>query len=44
VKDERLYDPSPVPLDYSGGSFRTRDDYLLYKENGSLMLLAEVQK
>jgi SAM-dependent methyltransferase len=44
VKDERIYDPSPVPLDYSGGSFRTRDDYLLYKENGSLMLVAEVRK
>ncbi|HEX6729870.1 MAG TPA: class I SAM-dependent methyltransferase [Pyrinomonadaceae bacterium] len=44
VKDERIYDPNPVPLDYSGGSFRTRDDYLLYKENGSLMLVAEVQK
>ena len=44
VKDERIYDPNPVPLDYSGGSFKTRDDYLLYKENGSLMLVAEVQK
>lgn len=44
VKDERIYDPSPVSLDYSGGSFRTRDDYLLYKANGSLMLVAEVRK
>jgi SAM-dependent methyltransferase len=44
VKDERLYDPTPVPEEYSGGSFKTREDYLLYKENGSLMLVAEVQK
>lgn len=38
VRDLRLYDPKPVPDDYSGGSFKTRDDYVLYKENGSLML------
>jgi arsenite methyltransferase len=44
VKDERVYDPTPVPLDYSGGSFNTREDYLSYKENGSLMLVGEVRK
>jgi SAM-dependent methyltransferase len=44
VKDERVYDPAPVPADYSGGSFKTREDYLRYKENGSLMLVAEVRK
>ena len=44
VVDERLYDPRPVPEDYSSGSFKSRDDYLLYKENGSLMLTAEVRK
>jgi SAM-dependent methyltransferase len=44
VQDERLYDPRPVPEDYSGGSFATREDYLLYKQNGSLMLTAEVRK
>ena len=44
VKDERLYDPTPVPDNYSGGSFNSREDYLKYKENGSLMLLAEVRK
>lgn len=44
VKDERIYDPTPVPTDYSGGSFKTREDYLLYKENGSLLLVAEVRK
>ncbi|HEV2914015.1 MAG TPA: class I SAM-dependent methyltransferase [Pyrinomonadaceae bacterium] len=38
VLDERLIDPTPVPEGYTGGSFKTRDDYLLYKESGSLML------
>src|SRR6266496_3246709 len=32
VRDERLHDPTPVPENYSGGSFKTRDDYVLYKE------------
>jgi hypothetical protein len=44
VKDERLYDPSPVPENYSGGSFKTRDDLLQYKAHGSLMLTGEVRK
>ena len=44
VKDERLYDPTPVPDKYFGGSFSSREDYLKYKENGSLMLVAEVRK
>jgi ubiquinone/menaquinone biosynthesis C-methylase UbiE len=38
VRDQRLYDPAPIPNDYSGGSFKTREDYLKYKESGSLML------
>jgi SAM-dependent methyltransferase len=41
---ERLYDPTPVPDDYSSGSFKTREDYVLYKKNGSLMLTGEVRK
>ena len=44
VKDRRLYDSTPVPENYSGGSFKTREDYVLYKQNGSLMLTAEVRK
>jgi hypothetical protein len=44
VKDSRLFDPTPVPENYSGGSFKTREDYILYKQNGSLMLTAEVRK
>ena len=44
IVDERLHDPTPVPDDYAGGSFATREDYVRYKENGSLMLSAEVRK
>jgi SAM-dependent methyltransferase len=42
VSDSRLYDPKPIPDDYSGGSFKTRADYVSYKEAGSLMLSGEV--
>lgn len=43
VLDERLYDPTPVPFEYTGGSFQTREDYLRYKEIGSLMLSGRVK-
>lgn len=42
VSDRRLYDPAPVPADYNGGSFKTREDYVTYKESGSLMMSGEV--
>jgi SAM-dependent methyltransferase len=44
VIDERLFDPTPVPDDYAGGSFKTREDFVRYRANGSLMLSAEVSK
>ena len=44
IVDGRVHDPTPVPEDYAGGSFATREDYVRYKENGSLMLSAEVRK
>jgi SAM-dependent methyltransferase len=44
VKDTRLIDPTPVPENYSGSSFKSRQDYVEYKENGSLMLIAEARK
>ncbi|MEP6569247.1 MAG: class I SAM-dependent methyltransferase [Acidobacteriota bacterium] len=43
VTDRRLYDPAPIPADYTGGSFKTRADYVTYKESGSLMVSGEVQ-
>jgi arsenite methyltransferase len=38
VQAERVYDPTPVPEDYGGGSFKSRQDFIRYRENGSLML------
>jgi arsenite methyltransferase len=43
VRDQRLYDPTPVPETYSGGSFKTREDLVKYREAGSLMLSGEVK-
>jgi ubiquinone/menaquinone biosynthesis C-methylase UbiE len=44
VLDQRLYDPTPVPENYTGGSFKTREDYVDYKAAGSLMLSGEAMK
>lgn len=41
VSDRRLYDPTPVPEDYIGGSFETREDLVNYKNAGSLMVRGE---
>lgn len=38
VRDQRLFDPTPVPEDYCGGSFASREVYLTYKQTGSLMM------
>jgi arsenite methyltransferase len=42
VRDQRIYDPRPVPDDYTGGSFASREDFLEYRREGSLMILGEV--
>ena len=42
VQDERLWDPTPVPEIYTGTSFKTREDLVEYRRNGSLMLSAKV--
>lgn len=42
VHDQRLYDPTPVPEDYTGGSFKTREDFLEYRKAGSLLITGEV--
>lgn len=38
VRDERILDPRPVPDDYTSGSFKSRADYLKYREAGSLVI------
>ena len=41
IRDERLVDPRPVPDDYTSGSFKTREDFVSYREAGSLMMSGE---
>lgn len=43
VRDLRLIDPTPVPEVYTGTTFKTRDDFVQYRQNGSLMLTAQAQ-
>jgi ubiquinone/menaquinone biosynthesis C-methylase UbiE len=42
VRDERVIDPTPVPEDYTGTTFKSRDDFVQYRKNGSLMISAVV--
>lgn len=44
VRHERLLDPTPVPEIYNGTTFKTREDFVLYRQHGSLMLTAEVSR
>ena len=44
IRDERLIDPTPIPENYSGGSFKSREDLVSYKEEGSLMISGEAAK
>jgi ubiquinone/menaquinone biosynthesis C-methylase UbiE len=41
VRDQRLFDPTPVPENYTGSSFKSREDYEEYKRAGSLMVSGE---
>ena len=41
IRDQRLFDPRPVPDDYTGSSFKSREDYEEYRRTGSLMLTGE---
>lgn len=42
IRDERLFDPTPIPENYTGSSFKSREDYEEYKRAGSLMMRGEV--
>lgn len=44
VQDQRIIDPRPVPDDYTGGSFKSREDFEAYRRAGSLMMSGEVRK
>jgi len=42
IRDERLFDPTPIPANYTGSSFKSRQEYESYKRTGSLMISGEV--
>ena len=44
VQDQRIIDPRPVPDDYTGGSFKSREDFEAYRRAGSLMMSGEAKK
>ena len=44
IRDERIIDPTPVPGDYAGGSFKSRADFVAYRQAGSLMITGEVSR
>lgn len=44
VRDNRLKDPTPVPENYSSGSFKSRKDLVEYREAGSLMMSGAVPR
>lgn len=41
IRDQRLFDPTPIPANYTGSSFKSREDYEEYKRAGSLMISGE---
>ena len=43
VHDQRLLDPTPVPENYSGGSFNSREDLVEYRKQGSLVVTGRRQ-
>ena len=42
IRDQRLFDPTPIPENYTGSSFKSREEYEKYKHAGSLMVSGEV--
>ena len=44
IRDERVLDPRPVPDDYTGGSFKSREDFESYRAEGSLMISGQATK
>src|SRR5258707_3711926 len=44
IRDQRVFDPTPIPDDYVSGSFKSRKDFEAYRPAGSLMVSGEVPK
>lgn len=44
IEAARILDPTPLPEDYTGTSFKSREDYFQYRAAGSLMLSGRAEK
>jgi arsenite methyltransferase len=44
IRDQRLFDPTPISGKYTGSSFKSQEEYEDYKRTGSLMITGEVSK
>jgi len=44
VTSSRLYDPSPLPAQYTGSSFKSHEDFVKYRQAGSLLIRGEAGK
>jgi SAM-dependent methyltransferase len=44
IRDQRLFDPTPIPDNYTGSSFKSREEYEEYRRAGSLMVSGEVAR
>jgi ubiquinone/menaquinone biosynthesis C-methylase UbiE len=44
IQAQRILDPTPLPDDYNGTSFKSREDFLQYRAAGSLMLSGRAGK
>jgi SAM-dependent methyltransferase len=44
IRDQRVFDPTPIPDNYVSGSFKSRKDFEAYRRAGSLMVSGEVPK
>ena len=42
IRDQRLFDPTPIPENYTGSSFKSRKEYEEYRRAGSLMVSGEI--
>ena len=42
IRDQNLFDPTPIPENYTGTSFKSREEFEEYRRAGSLMVSGEV--
>jgi arsenite methyltransferase len=44
VASSRIFDPTPLPAQYTGSSFRSHEDFVKYRQAGSLLIRGEAGK